>query len=39
MKEKGKFESVLRDKINAIKPIINYWKQGKTALALELISK
>lgn len=39
LKEKSKFESVIRDKTNVVKPIINYWKQGKTAISLDLISK
>ena len=39
MKEKVKFESVVRDKTNAVKPIINYWKQGKVHIALDMIAK
>lgn len=39
LKDKGKFMSVLQDKNNAVKPIINFWKQGKTKMALEQISK
>lgn len=34
IKEKSKFESVLRERTNAIKPIINFWKQGRISTAL-----
>jgi hypothetical protein len=39
LKEKSRFEAVLSDKASQIKPIINYWKQGKIQNALDLISK
>lgn len=39
MKESSKFESVLRDRSNAIKPIINFWKQGRIPTALDLLQK
>ena len=39
MKDQSLFENRLREKANAVKPIINYWKKGQIKSALELMSK
>ena len=39
MKDQSVFENRLRDKANAVKPIINYWKKGQEKSALDLMSK
>ena len=38
-KDDSKFESVLKHRINALKPIIHFWKQGKINSALSIMSQ
>ena len=37
MKDSIKYEQIMSDRESQLKPILNYWKQGKIAISLELI--
>lgn len=37
MKDNGKFETVIKHRINSLKPIIHFWKQGKIDSALNIL--
>lgn len=37
MKDNGKFQTVIKHRINSLKPIIHFWKQGKIQNALSIL--
>lgn len=39
MKDSVKYEKILADRTSQLMPILNYWKQGRINIALELVEK
>jgi hypothetical protein len=39
LKESSKFESVMKHRAKTVKPIMNYWKQGKINNAIEVLNQ
>lgn len=39
MKDNTKFEQVIKQRINLLKPIIHFWKQGKIQSSLSILKQ
>ncbi len=39
LKDNSKFETVLKHRINSLKPIMHFWKQGKIDSALSILNQ